>query len=103
MSLPPLCLAGTLRQSDAADLQTLALAHLDTGAIAIRDGGLAAVECGVLQVLLCLSRDARRLGLPCTLDASAVPAIEHCLAALHLPAAATFFTIVPTTEMSATP
>lgn len=101
MNLPPLCLAGTLRQSDASLLRDLALAQMDSGAVVIRDDGLEAIEFGALQVLLCTASDADRLGLSCQLDAAAVPAFDRCLAAMCLPDAAAFFTIAPTKEVSA--
>ena len=102
MNAPPLCLTGMLRQSDASNLRDLALAQIENGAVVIRDNGLEGIEFGALQVLLCAAFDADRLGLSCHLDASAAPASDRCLAALHLPDAATFFTISPLTEVSPT-
>ena len=95
-----ICLTGTPRQSDAQSLQGKALEQLAAGALHIEAKALDAIEFGPVQVLICAAEEARRRGIPCTLDVSAEPAINRCLAALHLPDAAWFFSILPSTEVS---
>lgn len=102
MTSPPLCLRGKVMQSDATTLRELALAQIENGAIEISAEDLVSIEIGAVQVLLCAALDARRRGLPCQLDIGASLAIDQCLAALRLPSAAAFFTLVPSAEASAT-
>ncbi len=101
MTTPPLILTGNVTQSDAATLKDLALAQIDSGAVAISAKNLKSIEFGAVQVLLCAANDAKRRGLRCALDPGAARLIDDCLAAVHLPDSTTFFTILPTAEVSA--
>jgi hypothetical protein len=98
MTATTLVLTGHLRQSDTETLRRQAMACIEAGALVLAADGLESIEVGPLQVLLCAASQARQLGLPCKLESDGRPAVENCLAAVRLPAAATFFTLIPTTE-----
>lgn len=101
MTSPPLCLTGKITHSDAATLRDQALAQIENGSLEISASDLESIDFGAVQVLLCAAIEARSLGLPCQLDKGGALAIDPCLAAVHLPDTAAFFTIVPTAEVSA--
>lgn len=102
MTARPLCLSGRLRQADAPHLQQQAMAQIENGALILQADSLEAIDFGPLQVLLCAAAEARRLGLPCQLDARATPAMDRALAAVRLPDAATHFTIADPAGFEAT-
>lgn len=103
MTVTPLCLTGTLRQSDADPLRGQAIAQIAGGALRVQARNLEAIEFGPVQVLLCAAAEAKRLGLSCQMDDGAAAVVTSALAAVRLPDAAHFFSIVPATEMSVTP
>lgn len=103
MTALPLYLTGKIRQHEADALRQQILTQLDDGGLTIHADGLEEIEVGPLQVLLCGAAEAARRRLPCHLDINAVPAVDRCLSAVRLPAAANLFTLIPTTEVSVKP
>ena len=96
----PTPLSGSLRHSDVQPLRDWAMTRILSGGLTIEATDLDEIETGPMQVLLAAAAEARRKGLPCALSEPAVPAVDRRLAALRLPPADRFFTIIPQTAVT---